>query len=226
MKKKWQHKLLLFLAPFVYKVVMGFVITTCRKEMHGKEIWQELVDSGKPFILTFWHYNVLYASLSGGRLPMVAMVSPSKDGEFIARIMESKGITTVRGSRSKGGVGAIKGLLKAVRRGLSPVIIADGSQGPAQVVQGGSIIIAGRAGIPIVPMNWAFSRYKLFRSWDKTLLPLPFARLVWVVGEPLQVPKGLDGEEVEAYRLLLEERLASTYEAAWAAFGKKNHEDL
>lgn len=226
MKKKWQHKLLLFLAPFVYKVVMGFVITSCRKEMHGKEIWQELLDSGQPFILTFWHYNVLYASLSGGRLPMVAMVSPSKDGEFIARIMESKGITTVRGSRSKGGVGAIKGLLKAVRQGLSPVIIADGSQGPAQVVQGGSIIIAGRAGIPIVPMNWAFSRYKLFRSWDKTLLPLPFARMVWVVGEPLQVPKGLDGEEVEAYRLLLEERLAATYEAAWAAFGKKNHEDL
>ncbi len=226
MKKEWQHKLLLFLAPLVYKVVMGFVITSCRKEMHGKEIWQELLDSGQPFILTFWHYNVLYASLSGGRLPMVAMVSPSKDGEFIARIMESKGITTVRGSRSKGGVGAIKGLLKAVRQGLSPVIIADGSQGPAQVVQGGSIIIAGRAGIPIVPMNWAFSRYKLFSSWDKTLLPLPFARMVWVVGEPLQVPKGLDGEEVEAYRLLLEERLAATYEAAWAAFGKKNHEDL
>ncbi len=224
-KKEWKHKLLLALAPFIYKIVIGFLFASCRKETRGKEIWQKMVDSGQPFIITFWHYNVLYASLAGGRLPMVAMVSPSKDGEFIARIMESKGLATVRGSRSKGGVGAIKGLLKAVRQGLSPVIIADGSQGPAKVVQGGSLVIASRAGIPILPMSWSFSRYKLFRSWDKTLLPMPFAKMVWVIGEPVTVPAKLDSDGVEEYRLLLEERLMATYKAAWGEFSRKGHDE-
>jgi lysophospholipid acyltransferase (LPLAT)-like uncharacterized protein len=225
-KKEWKRKVLLFLTPFIYKVVMGFLFSTCRKEMKGQETWQGLLKAGQPFIITFWHYNVLYASLSGGGLAMVAMVSPSKDGEFIARIMESRGMATVRGSRSKGGVGAIKGLLKAVRQGLSPVIIADGSQGPPKVAQGGSIVVASRTGIPIVPMNWAFSRFKLFRSWDKTLLPMPFAKMVWVIGEPLTVPAKLDSEGVEEYRLILETRLEDSYQKAWAEFGRKGHDDM
>lgn len=224
-KKEWKHKVLLALAPLVYKMVLGFLFASCRKETRGKAIWEKMVASGRPFIITFWHYNVLYASLTDGKLPMVAMVSPSKDGEFIARIMESKGITTVRGSRSKGGVGAVKGLLKAVRQGLSPVIIADGSQGPAKVVQGGSLVIASRTGIPILPMSWSFSRYKLFRSWDKTLLPMPFAKMVWVIGEPLTVPAKLDSDGMEEYRLILETRLAETYSRAWGEFSRQGHDE-
>lgn len=225
-KKEWKRKVLLFLAPYIYKLVMGFLLATCKKEMRNKEIWQQMVDSGKPFIIAFWHYNVLCACVAGGRLPMVGMVSPSKDGDFIARILQSRGIVPVRGSRSKGGVAAMKGVFKAVRQGRSPVIIADGSQGPARIAQGGSIVVASRTGIPIVPMNWAFSRYKLFRSWDKTMLPMPFARMIWQFGEPLQVPAKLDSDGVEEYRLILEARLEDTYQKAWAEFGKKGHDDL
>ena len=76
-KKEWKRKLLLALAPLIYKVVMGLLLATCRKEMKGKEIWQKMVDSGQPFIIAFWHYNVLCACVAGGRLPMVGMVSPS-----------------------------------------------------------------------------------------------------------------------------------------------------
>lgn len=225
-KKKWKRKLLLALTPLLYKMIMGFLLFTCRKEMKGKEIWEGLLASGQPFILAFWHYNVLCACMCGGKLPMVGMVSPSKDGEFIARILESRGIIPVRGSRSKGGVAAMKGVFKAVRQGRSPVIIADGSQGPAMVAQGGSVVVASRTGIPIVPMNWAFSRYKLFRSWDKTLLPMPFARMVWEIGEPIEVPAKLDSEGIEEYRLVLEEKLMANYEAAWAEFSKKGHDDI
>ncbi|PLX47208.1 MAG: hypothetical protein C0613_14605 [Desulfobulbaceae bacterium] len=222
-KYDWQYRFLLALAPLLYKLLVGTILFTCRKEGSGRELFARQVRTGRPFIITFWHYNVLYAAKGGGGLPMVAMVSPSKDGEFIARIMESRGIATVRGSRSKGGVGAIKGLLKAVRQGLSPVLIADGSQGPARVAQGGAVMLAGRSGIPILAMNWAFSRYRLFRSWDKTLLPLPFSRMVWQIAEPLHVPKGLDSEGLEEYRVQLQERLDETYARAWAVFDKKGH---
>ena len=118
----------------------------------------------------------------------------------------------------------MKGILKAVRQGRSPVIIADGSQGPAKVAQGGSIVIASRAGIPILPMNWSLSRYKLFRSWDKTMLPMPFAKMVWVIGEPLTVPAKLDSDGMEEYRLILETRLADTYKRAWGEFSRQGHD--
>lgn len=225
-KNRWKRSIMLALAPPLFKLVMGVLLFTCRKEIRGQAIFQAHVAAGTPFIISFWHYNVLYGVMGGGDLPMVGMVSPSKDGEFIARILASRGIASVRGSRSKGGIGAIKGMLKAVRQGRSPVIIADGSQGPAKVAQGGAVMLAGRAGIPILPMNWSCSRYRLFGSWDRTLLPLPFARLVWVIGEPLQVPDQLDSAGLEEYRLRLEQRLAQTYEEAWAVFGKKQHEDL
>jgi len=224
-KKEWQQKVLLALTPYIYKFVMGTLFASCRKEIKGLEIFQGLADSGKPFISTFWHYNVLYSPMFRRGLPMAVMVSPSKDGEFIVRIAEAKGFKTVRGSRTKGGIAAIKGLLKAVRQGMSPVIIADGSQGPAKVAQGGSIILASRSGIPIVPMNWSFSRFKLFGSWDKSLLPMPFSKMVWVIGEPLTVPEKLDGEGVEKYRLILEERLKATDEKAWAEFSRKSHDE-
>ncbi|MDH3394009.1 MAG: hypothetical protein OEL66_08375, partial [Desulfobulbaceae bacterium] len=73
--------------------------------------------------------------------------------------------------------------------------------------------------------NWSFSRYKIFRSWDKTLLPMPFSKMVWVIGEPLTVPEKLDAEGVEKYRLILEERLQETYRTAWAEFSRQGHED-
>lgn len=213
----------MFLAPFIFKALIIPLFWTLRKKQLGGDYYQKLIKSGKPYIVTFWHYSIFCAVISSGTFPAVAMASASRDGEFIVRILNDIGIETVRGSRNRGGIGALKGLLKGVKRGLCPVLVADGSQGPARIAQGGSILMASLTGIPVIPVAWSFKHYKVFRSWDRTVLPLPFSPMVELIGEPLQVPPKLDAEGLEEYRKKLEDRLNDLYKNAWGMFDITDH---
>jgi lysophospholipid acyltransferase (LPLAT)-like uncharacterized protein len=152
-----------------------------------------------------------------------AMVSASRDGEYIARLAERFGFETVRGSRNKKGVEGLKAMLRAVRKGSSAAIVADGSQGPPRIVQPGAILLASRTGAPIIPMIWAASSYFSINSWDRTIVPKPFSRIDFYYGEPLLVPEKLKPEELEKYRLHLEEILNGLYDKAWGRYKKVVH---
>ncbi len=151
------------------------------------------------------------------------MVSASRDGEYIARLAGHFGFKTVRGSSNKKGVGALKGMLRSARRGENCAIVADGSQGPARVAQSGAILVASRAGVPVVPITWSASRYIKFSSWDGMAVPVPFSRIDIYIGEPLTVAKKLLPEETGQYRLQLERSLNSQYEMAWERYNKSEH---
>ena len=217
------YRVTLWVIPVVFRFVSFVFFTTCRLERRNYKYFKQLADSGSPFIVAFWHYGVIYTVYQARGLPYVAMVSPSRDGEYISRILHSKGFATVRGSRSKGGIGALKGLVREIRKGKTGVLVADGSQGPARKAQPGAILLASYTGVPILPLGWAASRYKTFRSWDKTALPMPFSKIIMLYGEPFYVPKNSDADQIEEYRLELEKRLNELYEKGWAEFGKKEH---
>ncbi len=152
-----------------------------------------------------------------------AMVSASRDGEYIARLAEEFGFDTVRGSRNNKGVEGLKAMLRAVRNGSNAAIVADGSQGPPRIVQAGSILLASRTGAPILPMVYAASSYFTIHSWDRTIVPKPFSRIDYYYGEPLFVPAKLQPEELEEYRLSLEKRLNTLYDHAWGKYAKAGH---
>lgn len=196
---------------------------TCRVRVHGGEHRRSTVDSNKQVIATFWHYSILGVFQLLRNYPGVVMVSSSKDGEYIARLVESFGVRTVRGSRNKHGVQALKDLIRLARSGENTGLVADGSQGPSRIAQPGSILLASRTGIPILPMAWAASRYLAIRSWDKTAFPKPFSTVDFIYGEPIEVPPGLKSEGIEEYRLLLEQRLNGLYEDMWTLHGRKAH---
>ncbi len=213
----------LFLTPFIFRLLIIPLFWSLRKKRLGGEHYQELVRSGKPFIVTFWHYGVFCAAVASSDVPQIAMASASADGDFIARILNSRGIETVRGSRNRGGLGALKGLIKGIKRGLSPVLVADGSQGPARVAQAGGILLASRTGTPILPVAWSLKKYKVFRSWDRTVMPLPFSPMIEMVGVPLHVPPKLDADGLDQYRQKLEDQLNSLYGKAWGMFDVIDH---
>ncbi len=223
MKDGALYQLSLRVLPFVFVWLTRIWFSTCRITTHGQHYRDQIDASGKPAIASFWHYTILFIFYYMRKDSGVAMVSASKDGEYISRVANKLGYSTVRGSRKKGGLQAIKSLVRHMRAGQNAAIVADGSQGPARVVQAGCIVLASRAGVPVLPMLWSCNRYKRFGSWDGTVLPLPFSKIDFFYGEPLYVPPKIKSEDVEGYRLILENRLSDLYDEAWALHGKKEH---
>lgn len=225
-KKGVVYKILLVLVPWLYAGLSRLLFATCRVEEHGRENRLRSESQAKPFIAVFWHYSVFAAvNLIRGRgRGWAAMVSASQDAEFVARILARQGVVAVRGSRNRGGLAALKGLIGLLHNGNNAAIVGDGSQGPPRVMQAGALLLASRSGAPILPLVVAADRYWAFGSWDRTLLPKPFARLHLWYGEPMTVPGKAEQEELERFRLEMERRLNGLYAHAWGTFGKERHD--
>ncbi len=212
---------LLRVAPCCLACIMRLWFLTCRTHLHNGAVLEEKRDT--PLIGSFWHYSIIYLFYHMRKHSVTAMVSASRDGEYIAGVAERFGFNTIRGSRNSRGVGALKGMLRAVRSGSNAAIVADGSQGPPRKAQPGAILVASRTGAVVVPMAWSASSYFVIRSWDRTVIPRPFSRIDLFLGDPLVVPRDLDTDGLESYRILLEENLNDLYCRAWALHGKSEH---
>ena len=220
-----RYRLSLWLVPLLYSLMTRLLFSTYRVRAGGKgaEVIDMRLAEKAPFVAAFWHYGVIFFPyLTRGR-KWVAMVSASKDGEYIARILERIGFKTVRGSSHHRRVSALRRMLQWVRSGHNAGIVADGSQGPARKAQSGPILLAAKTGCPIMPMAWSADSYWTFKSWDRTILPKPFARIFVEFGPPLEVPAGIRGEEVEGYRLRLEKEIDAVYLKAWSHCNRKGH---
>ena len=97
--------------------------------------------------------------------------------------------------------------MDAYRRGNNLAVIPDGPRGPRYVAKPGVIRLAKAVGAPIYPIAYAANRVWQLRSWDRLIIPLPFAHVVCVVGAPLPVPAGASADELAALRAELERRL-------------------
>ena len=225
LKNDFLYKVLLAIVPWLYAGLSRALFATCRVRVHGGENLARCEAQAKPFVGVFWHYSVFTAVelIRGRGRGWGAMVSASQDAEFVARILARQGVVAVRGSRNRGGLSALKGLIGLMLQGYNAAIVGDGSQGPARVMQAGAILLAGKSGAPILPLVVAADRYWAFRSWDRTLLPKPFARLELWYGEPLIVPEKSGPEEIERCRQEMEHRLNALYAQAWGKFGEEAH---
>ncbi len=223
MIKRFGSALFLAIVPWFFAWLMRIWFVTCRVRVHNKEYLTGTYSAEKPVISSFWHYTIIYTFYFVRKYPATAMVSASDDGEYIARLAGHFGFNTVRGSSNRGGVEALKKLMKVVRGGEIASIVTDGSQGPPRVAQPGAVLLASRTGVPIVPMLWSASRYFTINSWDRTAVPMPFSRIDYYYGEPIHVPGKLKRAEIEQYRLQLEKSLNSLYTTAWGRYGKLEH---
>jgi len=211
------------LGPWLLYWLMRLLFATCRVTSHDERYLSAAMASGKPVIGAFWHYSILPAICRLQGYSCVAMVSSSRDGEYTARLLKLFGCEAVRGSRHRGGVAALKELIRHALAGKHCAIIADGSQGPALRAQPGSILLAARSGGQVLPVVCAANRYWTINSWDKTLIPKPFSRVEAYFGKTFTVPANADSATVEEYRALLEARLLELYQAAWRQQGKEKH---
>lgn len=160
------------------------------------------------FIFVFWHSRILMVSYLFKGWGAAILVSKSKDGEIIARILKRQGHEPIRGSTSRHGVRALARLIKILKEEIRPgVVVPDGPRGPRFKVQPGVITLAQKTGYPIVPFSYSASRIKIFASWDRFMLPYPFTEGSVIYGTPISVPWKIDTDGQEVYRMRVEEEL-------------------
>jgi lysophospholipid acyltransferase (LPLAT)-like uncharacterized protein len=200
---------LMAVLPALAALAIKTLLFTCRVvKNEGMERHDEAIRrSGGGGVYVTWHQRMSYFFYFGGSHHVTTMVSRSRDGEYVARLASRLGFRTVRGSSSRGGARAVRELIRRIREGELGGMLADGPQGPPRVAKPGTLIIARDSRVPIIPVLWGADRCWTFNSWDRYLLPKPFARIVLFAAEPLWIPENAGGKDLEGYRLLLEERM-------------------
>lgn len=179
-----------------------------RFTVENQEIVDDLVDSGAPFIVCYWHSRILmFQYLWRYRTKMNLLISRHPDGRLISLASSYFGLATIAGSSSKGGTQAFRAMLRALRAGECVAVTPDGPRGPRMRVSPGVIHTARMAGVPIVPIAFSASRRQILKSWDRFIVPLPFTDFVVRVGEPIVVDQNADEGQIEAIRLHLEDGL-------------------
>lgn len=204
------------LLRLIYLTVEGISL---QPEFHAR-VLSSLDES---HIGVFWHRHIGIAPYFFPTLPWVCLASRSRDGELLARIMAKLGGKSVRGSsgrmdgRNKGGSSALRQLARAAEGGWHPIFTPDGPVGPPDKVKPGVIFMGAMTGRPIVPLGFAATRSFRLPTWDGTIVPLPFAKLVVSYGEAMEIPPGIDDAGLEAHKAELESRLAAVNEEALAS---------
>ena len=181
------------------------------KFLDGEQRLDELVERGAPMIISFWHDRLFFFAhhlgkrVVRGGFGLTVMSSHSRDGELGAKLARLWGHHIVRGSTSRGGTQGLRAMYHALRRrGSSPIVIPDGPHGPRYLAKPGAIVLAQICRVPIVPMACAVDRCWHVDSWDRLIVPKPFARIRVVVGAPIEIPAELSPEALECERMRLE----------------------
>ena len=174
----------------------------------------------KPAIFVMWHNRLFlipylfwkYWNIFQ-RGKVAVMVSTSKDGGYLVRVLERFNLICVRGSSSRRGNAALLEMTRLVEAGADAGITPDGPRGPKYQVADGVISLAQLTGAPIIPISYVLSRKIELNSWDSFMIPLPFGRATLRVGTPVNVSAAAGAEEREHKRLELETILKSLSES-------------
>ena len=169
-----------------------------------------LINTSERMVAVTWHNRLLFFPAvfpKAVRKRTVAVVSASRDGQYIADLIKCFGLRSARGSSSKAGAHAQLEAARALKAGNHVSFTPDGPRGPRYHMSKGPIHLASLHGTSVVPVAINASRYWECRSWDRFQIPKPFSTLTLVIGTPVPIPPDLSSEELEHYRKMLEDAL-------------------
>jgi lysophospholipid acyltransferase (LPLAT)-like uncharacterized protein len=159
------------------------------------------------YVLMFWHGKMLAGWWLGRNKNFYAVVSQSKDGEILSRLLKRWNFKLIRGSSSKDSKEVMREMVEVLQNGYPLAITPDGPRGPREEMKIGGLIAAVRAQKPIVLCGIVYEKKKIFNSWDKFELPKFFSKVKIRLSEPKLFPTGLTKEEYEKIRKELEKNL-------------------
>ncbi len=216
LKRLLNLRIFSYIGLFIIKIISS----TYKIRIMSPEIERDIFKRGQIPIYASWHQRFFPGiTFLASRKPISIMISQSRDGELISRIVNTLGWHPVRGSSSKGGRHALKEINKLIHEGYKVAHIVDGPTGPLGVVKPGLLLIAQASGMPIVPSIASAEKKWVFNSWDQFMVPKPFSRVILrFVGE-IYIPRELRGSDFEIKRSFIEDILKEAYietDAMWS----------
>lgn len=184
------------------------LMRSARYEMiEGHAVERELMLQRKPAVYTLWHGRLLPCSYAWRHCDLATLITQNRDGEYITRMIEGWGYEVLRGSSSRGGTAALRGIVRTLRSGTAVALTPDGPRGPRQKMKMGPILAAQLSGTPIVPTTAGARSAWYFGRWDRFLVPKPRTWIPLAMGEPIEVDRGWGERELEACAVHVEEEL-------------------
>tara|TARA_Y100000768_G_C23890047_1_gene639645 strand:- start:272 stop:943 length:672 start_codon:yes stop_codon:yes gene_type:complete len=195
-----------FLAYFGYVYIL-FVGITSQIKIKNQNFSNKMWDENKPFILAFWHSQLMMIGFVWKSKAVLNMLASShSDGRFgayIAGHFNLKNISIEAKNKSP----SLRQIFKILKNGHYIGITPDGPRGPNQKVSEGIIKIAINTQVPIIPLGFASNKNLKLKSWDSFLITHPFAKCNFVWGDPISIPSTTRDDEIEKYQLFLEEKI-------------------
>ena len=169
---------------------------TTRIKRNNQQVLKNALKEYGGVIVATWHQNIYFSVWLLKNQKLTALISNSNDGEVIYDVFSHFGYNAVRGSTTRGGIPALKRLIKLLKDKKSVAITPDGPLGPPEKIQSGVVLLAKYSGVPIIPWHYEAKNLWKLKSWDSHKIPKPFTTIVESFGEPFHVPKELLTEEV------------------------------
>lgn len=206
------RRLYYFLGLPLLRFVIFVINSTYRVEkVIGSEVAEQiLADKEQVYAPCYWHqHHVLCSDMMrqwirrGFRACF--LISASVDGDVPSRVARTWGAEVIRGSANQTGALVLRDMQQMMKRGVSIVTTADGPNGPKYEFKPGAVLMARIGGAPMVPLACAADRAWHLDRWDDFMIPKPFARVVYAIGEPIKVPPDTPVNAIEEFRVRMED---------------------
>lgn len=178
-------------------------------------------ESGKGMILCVWHALTLPSAQKHKHEGIWALFSLSRDGELQSKVFQGLGYRVIRGSTGRGGARALVECIRVLKQGNVMAITPDGPRGPDRKVQPGVLVMAQKSGAMLVPLAAAARPCWFAPSWDRYVVPFPFAKVVIAYGDAIEIAADSGEEGISKAQEALQGALEGVEELAWSSLRVK-----
>lgn len=199
--------MLIRFADWAFYSLIQIIGKTIRFEVEGWDNFETIEKSGKLPIYAFWHNRIFAGTYFFRKRGIVVITSQSLDGEYIARFIQRLGYGAIRGSSTRGGVGALVEMIRVMRQGIPMAFTVDGPKGPQYQAKTGAVLLAKKTGNPMMPFVVESRNFWTIKSWDRLQIPKPFTKARVMIAEPIYVPTDADDEIIKSKLAELQQSL-------------------